>query len=402
MRPVARCGRFSQPIIVTELQCRYRKMTTTEQLALDRIFDAEQIRSAYQPIVNLEHGDVVGAEALARWPGLGLSPDVAFEYARRADRVEELDTKCQRAAVAALTERSTGPKLVAEITERALTHNPAELLRSLRQMRDRGCGIALDDVGAVPDSLSLLPFLAPDVIKLDISLVQRWPDGGQARILTAVAAYAEQSGATVLAEGIETEAHLQQSLALGATLGQGWYFSRPGPLGTYPPPHRSIPLLDAPTRNGGTPFELLDPRRVRTAPKGLLLSISRHIEQQGLSLQTPPLVLAAFQSAGRFTPATAVRYRHLAERCPLVVALGAGMKTNPARGVRGADLSPRDPLRGEWTVILVGAHYTGALIAKDLGDSGPDLQRRYLFALTHDHDTVLAAARALLGRIDPV
>jgi hypothetical protein len=305
-------------------------------------------------------------------------------------------------SVAALTERSTGPKLVAEITERALMQNPAELLRSVRQMRDRGCGIALDDVGAVPDSLSLLPFLAPDVIKLDISLVQSWPDAGQARILTAVAAYAERSGATVLAEGIETDAHREQALALGATLGPGWYFSRPGPLGAYPPPHQSVALLDAPMSSSATPFELLDPRRVRIGTKGLLLSISRHIEQQGLSLETPPLVLAAFQDAGRFTPATAGRYRDLAGRCPLVVALGTGMQTTPATGVRGADLSPRDPLRGEWTVIIVGAHYTGALIAKDLGDSGPDLDRRYLFALTHDHDIVLDAARILLGRIEPV
>ena len=66
-----------------------------------------------------------------------------------------------------------------------------------------------------------------------------------------------------------------------------------------------------------------------------------------------------------------------------------------------ARIFPPRPLRGEWTVIIVGAHYTGALIAEDLGDSGPDLQRRYLFALTHDHDIVLAAATALLGRIDP-
>ncbi len=364
-------------------------MTATEHVTLERIFDVEQIRPGYQSIVALEHGDVVGAEALARWPGLGIGPDAAFEHARRTGRVEELDTKCQRAAVeglrgsdlpegfkvfvnvepgmsvGALTERSTGPRLIAEITERALMHNPAELLRSLREVRDRGCGIALDDVGAVPDSLALLPFLAPDVIKLDISLVQQWPDAGQARVLTAVAAYAERSGATILAEGIETEVHLRQALALGATLGQGWYFSRPGPLGTYLPPHQAIPLLDAPICTSGTAFELLDPRRVRIGTKGLLLSMSRHIEQQGLSLQTPPLVLGAFQSASRFTPATAARYQDLAERCPLVVALGAGMSTNPAKGVRGASLAPRDPLRGEWTVIIVGAHYTGALIAKD-------------------------------------
>lgn len=95
---------------------------------------------------------------------------------------------------------------MAEITERALTHNPAELLRAVRLMRACGCGIALDDVGAVSYSLALLPFLVPDVIKLDMSLVQAWPDADQARILTAVSAYAERTGATVPAEGIETAA----------------------------------------------------------------------------------------------------------------------------------------------------------------------------------------------------
>jgi hypothetical protein len=235
--------------------------------------------------------------------------------------------------------------------------------------------------------------------ELDISLVQGWPNADQARILTAVSAYAERSGATILAEGIETDVHLQQALALSARLGQGWLFSPPGPLGSYPPAATPVSQLPAPEAVPETPFELLDPRRVRVGSKGLLLSISRHIEQQGHNLQTPPLVLAAFQDAARFTPATAVRYATLAARCPLVVALGAGMPAAPAPGVRGAHLTPTDRLREEWTVIVVGAHYTGALIAKDLGDSGPDLDRRFMFALTHDHDAVLAAARILLGRV---
>ena len=53
-------------------------------------------------------------------------------------------------------------------------------------------------------------------------------------------------------------------------------------------------------------------------------------------------------------------------------------------------------------MVVVGPHYTGALIAKDLGDSGPDLERRFLFALTQDSETVLSAARILLGRIKPL
>jgi len=401
-------------------------MELSRPVVMDEIFERSQIRPAYQAIVDLAHGDVVAVEALARWPELGVDPGTAFVYGQSQGRIVELDSLCQRAAieglrgsdlppgfrvfvnvepgssVAALTERTTGPRLVAEITERALLRKPAELLRSVRRMRGRGCGIALDDVGAVPDSLSLLPFLAPDVIKLDISLVQGWPNADQARILTAVAAYAERSGASILAEGIETESQLQQALALGATLGQGWYFSHPGPLEHYPAPVQSIELLAPPAPEIGSPFALLDPRRIRTGTKGMLLAISRHIEQQGATLETPPLVLAGFQDASRFTAGAARRYAELSVRCPLVVALGAGMPAEPVPGVRGADLGAHDQLRGEWTVVVVGPHYTGALIAKDLGDSGPDLERRFLFALTHDSETVLSAARILLGRIKPL
>jgi hypothetical protein len=50
-------------------------------------------------------------------------------------------------------------------------------------------------------------------------------------------------------------------------------------------------------------------------------------------------------------------------------------------------------------VVVIGTHYAGALIAQDMGDSGPDRDRRFAFNLTHDHETVLAAARSLLTRV---
>jgi hypothetical protein len=50
-------------------------------------------------------------------------------------------------------------------------------------------------------------------------------------------------------------------------------------------------------------------------------------------------------------------------------------------------------------IAVVGAHYAGALIAHDLGDTGPDQDRRFAFTLTHDYVTVLAAARSLLDRV---
>jgi len=56
-----------------------------------------------------------------------------------------------------------------------------------------------------------MPFLRPDVVKLDLHLVQQRPNHAVAEIMTAVTAYAEQSGADIFAEGIETELHEQMA-----------------------------------------------------------------------------------------------------------------------------------------------------------------------------------------------
>ena len=117
-----------------------------------------------------------------------------------------------------------------ELTERELVRNPMKLLQSVDRMRDVGLKIALDDVGADSASLALLPFLDPEIIKLDLSLIHDHPRGEVAEIVHAVNAESERTGAVILAEGIEHEAHLDRARAIGATLGQGWYFGRPGPL----------------------------------------------------------------------------------------------------------------------------------------------------------------------------
>ena len=406
------------------------KRADARKLVFDDLLDRRNLQPAYQPVVDLITGEEVGAEALARWPNLGISPDSAFRWATQVGRLAQLDEACRTAAIddalvhgippryrlfvnlepsvlvtgtaGRLLERGAGKlDLVAEITERALVDRPAELLRAVHELRVAGCAIALDDVGAMPNSLALLSLVAPDVIKLDLSLIQRWPDLAQAAILTSVTSYAEGFGATILAEGVETETHLLQALALGAVLGQGWYFSRPGPLGLLSSPTHAFSLRKPLPTTSVTPFSLVDPSTVRIGPKGLLLGISRHLENQGLALGNPPVVLGAFQEARRFTADTAVRYACIASRCPLVAALGVGLSSEPIPGVRGVALPSNDPLRGEWVVVIVGTHYAGALIAKDLGDSGPDRDRRFAFTLTHNHDTVLKAARSLLERVLP-
>jgi len=403
---------------------------------IDEVLRCGGVHSVYQPIVELDSGRVVAYEALARGPQGPLhTPDALFAAARSAGRLAELDALCRSAALrgavaaglgapltvfvnvepqvlesapleellAIATSAPTGLRVVVEITERALATRPADLLRAVERVREVGWGIALDDVGAESMSLAFMPLLRPDVVKLDLRLVQQRPGPAVAEIMNAVNGYAERTGAVVLAEGIEDEAHLAMAHALGASLGQGWQFGRPGPTAMS---GRSVGTLQLPATGplGGdaetSPFSCLPAgTKLRTAPKALLIELSKHLERQAMRLGETCVVAATFQEARHFTPATALRYRDLVERTGFVAALGEDLPVEPLPGVRGAHLAPHDPVRGEWDVVVLSPHFSAALLARDLGDGGPDLQRRYEYALTYDRRTVERAGVSLVARV---
>jgi EAL domain-containing protein (putative c-di-GMP-specific phosphodiesterase class I) len=395
-----------------------------------------QVRSVYQPIVDLDTGRTVAVEALARGPeGPLQSPGALFGAAAAAGLVDELEWACRTAALqgaldgglcasialfvnvesaqlgravpAALRalEASAQQRLhvVLELTERDLERRPAEVLAATRSARAAGWGVALDDVGAVPASLALMPLIRPDVVKLDMHLVQDRQTVEVAAIASAVASYAEESGALVLAEGIETELHRERALALGATLGQGWLFARPAPLADLDVPAvaRPLALLGEPDEDDyASPFNRVGGRLpLRIARKSQLLAMSRHIERQAEIQPNPPILLAAFEHADFFTPATARRYAAFASRCPLVGAFGVDLPGEPAPGVRGTPIDVEDPLADEWTVVVLSPHFAAALLARDLGEPRRTPDRRFEFALTHDRRLVTAAARSLATRI---
>lgn len=397
------------------------------------------IRSVFQPIVDLDSGLVVAYEALARGPrGTALErPDQLFAAARAEGLLAALDEACRVAAfrgaievgllapltlfvnvepevldsaplddLLALAERAPGQlHVVVEITERALAHRPAELLRMVDRVRELGWGVALDDVGADSMSLAFMPLLRPDVVKLDLRLVQERPGPAVAQIMNAVNAYAESTGARLLAEGVEDERHLKIARALGAELGQGWMFGRPqaGPAEAY-----GVGVLDLPAAIAGvdagltSPFALLPAQTVlRRSPKSLLIEVSKQLEREAMRLGETCVVAATFQEARHFTPATAARYRDLVERTGFVCALGADLPAAPVPGLRGTALSAMDPVCGEWDVVVLAPHFSVALLARDLGDTGPDAERMFEYALTYQRDTVIAAARSLLSRVAP-
>jgi EAL domain-containing protein (putative c-di-GMP-specific phosphodiesterase class I) len=402
--------------------------------SVGEILADEALQVVFQPIVSLPSGEVVGYEALTRGPtGTELeSPNQLFAAARAEGLLAELDFACQEHALKSairaglsrpftlfinvepeVTDELPKPlrslyasaagrvHLAIEVTERALTRHPAELLARVADLRVLGCSVALDDVGADDRSLAMMAFLEPDVIKLDMKLVQGRPDASVAAVIHAVGAEAERSGASVLVEGVERREHAALATSMGATLAQGWYFGRPTPLARVqvPPVERSIPeaFRHAPP---GTPYELAaDLPSVRVATKPLLYAMTKHLERQAMRFGSTAVLLAAFEDAERMTAKTRRRYTAIARTGVYCGALAAGLEREPAPGVRGAALHADDPLAREWDVAVISPHFAGALVGLDLGDGGPDDERRFRYALTYERERVIAAAHAMMSRI---
>jgi len=401
------------------------------------------VSAVYQPVIELESGGVVGYEALARGPQGGEleRPDKLLSAARRAGLLAQVDWECRLAAVSgaldAGLDRSTtlflnmepeavGPSaqgdgrtpelwqraeralsVAVELPAGALRSRPRELVRAADACRDRGWKVVLDDVGADRGSLAVLPLVAPDAIKLDLRAARAADAAAPtlSDVATAVWAEQERTGAAIVAEGIETERQLEQARGIGATLGQGWLWGRPGALPAEPAAAAPDPLPRERREVAltGTPFELVAAaRQAREATAATLGAMSRHLERLAGTIGAGAIVLAAFQEAGNLGARVRNRYRLLAGSSTLVAALGAGVGPQPAVGVVGADLADDDALRQEWAVVVLAPTYAAALVGRDLGDdpaTTPARARRFRFVLTHDRDLVVAAARSLAARL---
>lgn len=408
-----------------------------EQLALTsgpgQLLDVE-IVPVYQPIVDLRDERVVGVEALARgWAdGHVMAAQALFAAAAATGEqaVRDLDERCLRAALTAgsratepdalfvnvepgtlgdLTAEclaelaalvAVGVRVVVEVTERDLLDKPAQLLAGVRRARECGWWVALDDVGSEPAALALMPFLAPDVIKLDLALIRQQPSLLMATTINAVHAQAERSGALVLAEGIETDDHLERALAAGAQLGQGWRFGHPAGEVAHAQAELHLPrhVTRAPST---TPFGALSAvSTAGIASVPLLAVMARQLEQQALLLDDLTVVLANFQHVRSLGISTRRRYEAVARVAAFTALLGPGMPDEPASGVRGTSVDAGDPLAEEWVVAVVAPHFAGALAARELEPRHGE-ERRLAFVLTHDRTRVIEAASLLLERVRP-
>ncbi len=238
---------------------------------LERALDEKQFVLFYQPIVDLERGDLWGAEALIRWrhPERGLVPPDEFIplaeesglivpigqwvleqalsqaaawnekasaepfavtvnlSARQIDSPGLVDTVAR-----ALSETGVSPsEIVLEITETVLMDDVDSALRTLFELKGLGVQLAIDDFGTGYSSLQYLRHVPADIIKVPKPFVDDVVTRGSDayRVANAIVRLGESFGLRTLAEGIEIHEQYDRIRELGCELGQGYYFSQPLP-----------------------------------------------------------------------------------------------------------------------------------------------------------------------------
>lgn len=235
---------------------------------LRRAFEVGELTLAYQPIVSLESGDIVSAEALLRWdhPAEGTIPPQQFvpiaEETALINNIGQwvLEEACLQAVswaryptprplsvcvnvspkqvlsgdltegVRTALERSGlgADRLRIEITEGLLLRDAVVVRDTFDELREMGVSLVLDDFGTGHSSLSHLHQIPVDGIKLDRSFVQQLAeDGVYTNSVQALITLAANRQMSVVAEGIETLTQLVQLQTLDCAYGQGFYFSRP-------------------------------------------------------------------------------------------------------------------------------------------------------------------------------
>jgi EAL domain-containing protein (putative c-di-GMP-specific phosphodiesterase class I) len=111
----------------------------------------------------------------------------------------------------------------------------------LSGLRSAGVRLGIDDFGAGHSSLRHVLQLAPDVVKLDISIIQQVDvDPSRQALVEAMLAFCARVGAVVIAEGVEEPGELVSLLELGVQFAQGWFLARPGA------PELVLPILSSP------------------------------------------------------------------------------------------------------------------------------------------------------------
>ncbi|MCC7371616.1 MAG: EAL domain-containing protein [Chloroflexi bacterium] len=240
---------------------------------LYRAVDRNELLVMYQPTIDIDSGQVIGAEALVRWqhPERGMIHPVEFitiaeetglilpighwvlrQACRDVLTWKKLDPAYADISVAVnisarqlqepqlvervadlLVEHALDPaSLTLEITESVAMQNTEATIARLEALKSLGVHIAIDDFGTGYSSLSYLQRFPIDILKIDRAFVQGIAENGDDHALAqTIVQLARTLRLSTVAEGIETVEQLECLRALGCDHGQGYLFARPIPAG---------------------------------------------------------------------------------------------------------------------------------------------------------------------------
>lgn len=223
-----------------------------------------RLNSAFQPIYDIQAGDLFGHEALLR-PSLGgelsSTPEFAFTYAEQAGKLIQFDRVSRTLHVLnfrqiyaenGLLFLNVHPKLLVSVNahgkvfERILHSNSVptdrvvieiqeglidqdkQLAEAIVNYRDRGYRIAIDRFGSARSHIDRLWKFTPDFVKLDLHLIQKAEQNDRvSRILPGLIKMIKDLGAQPIVTGIETQAQLDIAIESGSALVQGFFLARP-------------------------------------------------------------------------------------------------------------------------------------------------------------------------------
>jgi EAL domain-containing protein (putative c-di-GMP-specific phosphodiesterase class I) len=259
-------GRYMMSVLNPDTIARIDARRRIQQV-LD---EPDVLAIVFQPVVDLFSDEIMAVEALARFTVTPMRPpDVWFADACRAGLGVELEMLAITRALAhlpmlpdgiALTinvgpETIVGPHLrqalldvpaqrvVLELTEHTAFDDYPGLQAALIPLRKGGVRLAVDDAGSGYSSLTHILNLAPDFIKLDRELISGIDvDPVRRALVTSLVAFATDTGAEIVAEGIETSDELEAVRRLGVRYAQGYYLGRPAPLLAALHVHRPEPV----------------------------------------------------------------------------------------------------------------------------------------------------------------
>jgi EAL domain-containing protein (putative c-di-GMP-specific phosphodiesterase class I) len=244
-------------------------MVSADSSELMPLLNEERIESWFQPVFRARTLELWGYECLMRGRALDgslVSPATLLEWARQEhltfmlDRVvRELHLRaagrldvpghcqflvnflptaiyrpdfCLATTVRAARDSGIAPERITfEVVETEQMADRDHLRRILAHYREKGFGVALDDVGSGYSGLSLMADLDPDLIKIDRQLVSKSAASAAHRgICASLVGLGRDQGRLVLAEGVETQAEWTVMEELGVDLLQGYLFGRPSPV----------------------------------------------------------------------------------------------------------------------------------------------------------------------------